>query len=42
VAGSCKHSNDPSGSKKGREFFDNLRDSYLLKDSVPWSELVSK
>jgi len=38
VAGSCKHSNEPSGSIKG-QFVDKVSDYLLLKKhSFPWSE----
>jgi hypothetical protein len=34
-AGSCGHSNDPSGSIKGQEFLDQLSNyQFLKKDSV--------
>jgi hypothetical protein len=38
VAGSCEHSNEPSGSIKVGEFPDLLSDCQLLKkDSAPWT-----
>ena len=41
MAGTCKCSNEPSGSIKCREFLDYLRNCELLKkDSAPWNELV--
>jgi hypothetical protein len=36
-AGSCDYDNKPSGSIKGVEFLNWLRDDWLLKDSVPWN-----
>jgi hypothetical protein len=40
--GSYEHSDEPSGSIKGREFLHQLSDYCLLKmDSVPWSHSVS-
>jgi hypothetical protein len=39
LKGSCERGNKPSGSIKGGEFLDCLRDYLLLKkDSAPWSE----
>jgi hypothetical protein len=36
--GSCEHGNEPSGSVKGEEFLDELRNCWLLKkDSAPQS-----
>jgi hypothetical protein len=40
VAGSCKHGNEPSGSIKGEEWFDQLIDYQLFKASAAWSQLV--
>jgi hypothetical protein len=38
VAGSCEHDNEPSGSMKGGDFLDYLRNyQHLKKDSAPWS-----
>jgi len=38
VAGSCEHGNEPSGSIKGGEFFDQLSDCHHLHtDSSPCS-----
>jgi hypothetical protein len=31
VAGSCEHGDEPLGSIKGGEFFDQLSDCYVLK-----------
>jgi hypothetical protein len=42
VAGPCEHGNEPSGSIKGGEFFDQLDNSWIFKkDSAPWSLLVA-
>jgi len=42
VAGCCEHGNEPSGSVKGGELLDWLRDCQLLKkDSVPCSSSSS-
>jgi len=35
--GTTEHGNEPSGSKKGREFFSYLSDFQLLKDTAPWT-----
>jgi len=35
--GSCEHGNEPSGSIKDGEFFDQLSDYQLLKDSATYS-----
>jgi hypothetical protein len=32
MAGSCEHSNEPTGSIKGREFLDHLSDYQIPKD----------
>jgi len=41
VMGSCGHFNEPLGLVKCREFFDQLRSCYILKENpVPWSWLV--
>jgi len=41
VVSSCEHSNEPSSSVKGREFFDWLSNYLLLKkDSAPWNWLI--
>jgi hypothetical protein len=38
VVESCEHDNEPSGSVKGGEFLDQLRDRYLFKnDTIVWS-----
>jgi hypothetical protein len=38
LEGTSEHSNEPSGSIKGREFLDWLSDFQLLKkDSAPWN-----
>jgi hypothetical protein len=39
--GCCEHGNEPSDFIKGEEFLDYLIDYWLLKDSAPWSCLVS-
>jgi len=39
VVGSCEHDNEPLDSIKGDEFLHYLSEYYLLKDSVPWSQL---
>jgi hypothetical protein len=37
VTGFCEHGNEPSGSIRGGEFFDNLSDCQPLeKDSAAW------
>jgi len=37
-AGSCEHGNEPSGSIKRGELFDQLNEcQFLKKDSAPWS-----
>lgn len=42
VAGSCKHSNTPFSSTKGRELLDYQKNCHLLqKDSDPWGLLIS-
>jgi hypothetical protein len=41
VAGSCEHGNESSGFIKGREFFDQMSGCQLLKDSAPWTYLIS-
>jgi hypothetical protein len=39
--GPGEHGNEPSGSIKGGEFFDQLNDCQLLKkDSAAWSLLI--
>ena len=39
MAGTCKNSNEPSGSIKCGEFLDYVRTGYLLKEgSVPWGK----
>ena len=39
VADGCECGNEPSGSVKCAEFFDQLQTGQLLKkDSAPWSE----
>jgi hypothetical protein len=39
VEGARKHGNEPSGSVKSWEIFEQLNDLQLLKkDSAPWSE----
>jgi hypothetical protein len=42
VAGSCEHSNEPSGTIKCEEFLDQLNDTQLLEDSASWSYLLQK
>jgi hypothetical protein len=38
MAGACEYGNEPLGSIKCGEFFDQLTTSQLLKkDSAPWS-----
>jgi hypothetical protein len=37
VAGCCECGNEPSSSGKCKEILDQLRNSWFLKDSVPWS-----
>jgi hypothetical protein len=40
VAGCCEHGNEPSGSKKGVDFLDQVSDYHLpKKDSDPWGSL---
>jgi hypothetical protein len=41
LAGSCEHSNEPSGSIKGREFIQLNDYEFLKKDSAPWSQSKS-
>jgi hypothetical protein len=37
VADSCEHGNEPSGSIKGGEFYDQLSDyQFFKKESVAW------
>ena len=39
MAGTCKNSNEPSGSIKCREFLDYVRTGHLVKKgSGPWSK----
>ena len=39
VAGTCERSNEPSGSRKCREFLDQMKTGqFLKKDSASWSE----
>jgi hypothetical protein len=41
VAGFCEHGAEPSGSIKGEEFLDRLREYKLLKNNfVPWTYIV--
>ena len=43
MAGTCECGNEPSGPIKCGEFLDYLRTGlFLKKDSIPWSERVSK
>jgi hypothetical protein len=38
--GCCENGNEPSGSIKGRKYFDYLSVSDLVKDSASWSYLM--
>ena len=43
LADACECGNEPSGSVKCEESFDQLQTSQLLKkDSAPWSKYISK
>ena len=43
MIGFCEHFNEPLGLVKCREFLDQLRSYYILKENcVPWSWLVSQ
>jgi len=37
MVGSCKESNEPSGSIKGGKFLDKLSDFWFLEDSASWN-----
>jgi len=39
---SYEHGNEPFSSTKGRELFDQLSDSQLLKGSAPWCYIIFK
>lgn len=38
-SGLCEHSSEPSGSIKDGNFYDEVSNFQLLKDSVPWNLL---
>jgi len=40
VVDSCKHSDKPLGSTRGREFLDHMSDNQrFMQDSAPWCQL---
>jgi hypothetical protein len=41
VVGSCDRDNEASVSIKEGKLFDRLSDYQILKDSAPWSKLLS-